>query len=94
MGSFDVIRGQLWPNRPSITLTSAKDLAFFTVDRRPGVFAGVFMLISSSSSFLATEDFRGFRAGVLVREMAAIGASFSEKRWHDSNLRGMLLLKL
>ena len=65
---------------PSITLTSANDLAFFTVDRRPGVFAGVFMLISSSSSFLATEDFRGFRAGVFVREMAAIGASFSKKR--------------
>jgi len=60
-------------------LTSANDLAFFTVDRRPGVFAGVFKLISSSS-FLATEDFRGFRAGVFVREMAAIGASFSKKK--------------
>ena len=69
-----------------ITLTSAKDFAFFTVDRRPGVFAGVFMLISpSSTSFFATEDFRGFRAGVFVREMAATGASFSEKcftKWH------------
>ena len=55
-------------------------MAFFTVDRRPGVFAGVFILISPSSSFLATEDFRGFRAGVFVREIAAIGASFSEKK--------------
>lgn len=75
-----------------ITLTSAKDLAFFTVDRRPGVFAGVFMLISPSSSFLATEDFRGFRAGVFVREMGAIGASFSENK-NDSNMYGILAFK-
>ena len=83
MDLFEVNQTNNWP---PITLTSAKDLAFFTVDRRAGVFAGVFILISPSSSFLATEDFRGFRAGVFVREIAAIGASFSENNFERSFL--------